>query len=830
MTKRHHIIRLGTSVVALAVTGAAHAQGVTAAPAGTQSPATQVAPTASAQEDANASSSAAGDIVVTANKREQNLSKVGSSIAAFGAEQLAARRVETVADLAQVTPGLTFAPTPTATPVYTLRGVGFFDSTLAAYPDVSIYIDQVPLSLPVMSTLTAFDLERVEVLKGPQGTLFGNNATGGAINLVAAKPTSTPHAGFELGYGRYNTLDASGYVSGPLTDTLSGRVAFKSEISENGWQHSYTSTDTLGQKNNQAGRILLDWNPTSTLKFELNVNGWINKDDPQAPQKIANSPQNAAPANFPELLYPTAPHNDAAAGWGPNRPYADTTFWQTALRTDYDAGFATLTSLTSFSKTRFLNATEGGGTPFADLDLDQDRGHLKSFTQELRLANGAGHRFRWVVGGNYERTTVDELTDLTYSDTTSTLVNGIVNSVYYSDQKMRNYAGFANGEFDVSDQLTFKAGVRQSHTERSIYTTNGDNPDFPQAINPNTGLQGTSLTNFFNAVYGAIYGGAVPTIAPYGNIVLDNRTNANGTPVNPATYLTTDPVVESIKENSTSWSAGVNYKPVSDLLLYANVSRGYKAGSFPHLSGSVYIAYEPVKQEQLTDYEAGFKLQAFDHKLSFTGAGFYYDYRNKQLRAKFVDPLFGALDLLVNVPKSRIYGAEASVDARPIHGLDLSASATYLNATVRDYTGVVGSVLTSNGTLAPVNASFAGVALPHAPKLQYSVRADYDTPISSKVNLFFGVGLNGQTSSQSTLSLAGDKAFGVPSSLYKINSYSLVDANIGIHAADNSWRVTVWGKNVFNKYYWTNDIQAYDDVVRYTGLPANYGVTAGFKF
>src|SRR3546814_10627249 len=161
-----------------------------------------------------------GDIVVTANKRGQNLSDVGLSVTALGSQALANQRISTVADLAQATPGLTFAPTPNATPVYTLRGVGFYDSSLASYPDVAVYIDQAPLPLPVMTTLTGFDLERVEVLKGPQGTLFGNNATGGAINFVAAKPTDQLEAGVELSYGRFNPFEAAGFISGPFTDTL----------------------------------------------------------------------------------------------------------------------------------------------------------------------------------------------------------------------------------------------------------------------------------------------------------------------------------------------------------------------------------------------------------------------------------------------------------------------------------------------------------------------------------------------------------------------------------------------------------------------------------
>lgn len=210
----------GISAMALLATPAAFAQNMGANGGGAAPAATDASQTGAAQSSAGLSAtdpSAAGENIVTANKREQNLSKVGLSISALGAADLASRRISNVADLAQATPGLVFAPTPDSTPVYTLRGVGFFESSLAAYPDVSLYLDQAPLSLPAMAALTAFDLERVEVLKGPQGTLFGNNATGGAINFVAAKPTHEISAGAEIGYARFNTVDVAGYVSGPIT-------------------------------------------------------------------------------------------------------------------------------------------------------------------------------------------------------------------------------------------------------------------------------------------------------------------------------------------------------------------------------------------------------------------------------------------------------------------------------------------------------------------------------------------------------------------------------------------------------------------------------------
>ena len=229
------------------------------------------------------------EVIVTANKREQRLQDVGISVSALSDGALASERIENVADLARVIPGLQAAPSVNNTPVYTLRGVGFYETSVAAYPDVSIYLDQAPLPLSVMSKLTMFDLQRVEVLKGPQGTLFGNNATGGAINFVAAKPTADFDAGADLGFGRFDAVDAVGFVSGPLTQSLQARLAIK-VVQGDDWQYSYTRDDSLGSARDVAFRLTLAWQPPiEGLDVLFNVNGWQDRSDPQAPQ-LARTP------------------------------------------------------------------------------------------------------------------------------------------------------------------------------------------------------------------------------------------------------------------------------------------------------------------------------------------------------------------------------------------------------------------------------------------------------------------------------------------------------------------------------------------------------------
>jgi len=166
-----------------------------------------------------------GEIVVTAQKRTERANEVPLSITAVSGDQLLKQGISTPADLVKVTPGLTYTESVSALPVYTIRGIGFFDDSTADSPAVSVYVDQVPLPFAIMTEGASLDPERVEVLKGPQGTLFGQNSTGGAINYVAAKPKDHFSAGADLTYARFNEVDAQGFVTGQLADGLTFRLA-----------------------------------------------------------------------------------------------------------------------------------------------------------------------------------------------------------------------------------------------------------------------------------------------------------------------------------------------------------------------------------------------------------------------------------------------------------------------------------------------------------------------------------------------------------------------------------------------------------------------------
>lgn len=773
------------------------------------------------------------DIVVTATKREQRLQDVGVTVTAIGAAQLERQRVNSLADIAAVVPGLNFAQTHNGTPVYTLRGVGFYDSSLSAYPDVATYIDQFPLPFPETSTLAAFDVERIEVLKGPQGTLFGNNATGGAINFIAAKPKSTFEAGGSVGYARFNTFDASGYVTGPVTDTLNARLAFKI-VRGDEWQKSYTRNDRNGLTNTSAARLLLDWSPSDRLTVSLNINGWLNRSDSQAPQLFRRIPQfqvgdtglgGTLTADAPILNYPLAPHTPRAADWDPlHQPMQRNTFWQTAGRIDYElTDDLSLTSLTSYLQTRVHTNNNYDGVDLSDYQIVDRRGSINAFSQEVRLSNSAASPLHFVVGANFDSSQTHDLANTLGYGGTNHYVIAVCCSVYLSDQTQKNYAAFGNIEYRLADQLTFKAGIRRTRAKATAVSAAqqiiSDEGDFGEPI---------SITEFFNRTWGSlsfIYPNYRP-ISPGQPFTIDNRLGPDGRPLDPATYGTAGAYHGRLSQSSTSWTLGLDYKPADDVLLYGLVSKGYKAGGFPTVSAATWSQLEPVTQENLIDYEVGFKTQFADRAVTLNGAAFFYDYTDKQTRAKIVDGIFGLLDALVNVPKSQVWGAEFELGVRPIEGLSAHVAGTYLQSKIKTYNGVVGrSVDPATNLFVPVTADYSGVELAFAPKFQITGTIDYEQPVSQNLIGSIGVNVNAQTKSYALLALAeADKEN------YAINGRAIFGATMGLRSNDGRYALSIWGKNIFNKYYVTNSVLGYDNQIRYAGRPAEYGVSFSFKF
>jgi len=738
------------------------------------------------------------DIIVTANKREQSLSDVGLSITAETGDTLIQRGITSPTDLGKIVPGLTVQPSPFNTPVYTLRGVGFYETTLSAAPTVAVYTDEVALPFSAPSRGAAFDIERVEVLKGPQGTLFGQNTTGGAINYIVAKPTNELDAGATASFGRFSTYDVQGFVSGPISEKLKVRVAART-IQSGTWQKSFTRSDDLGKQDMLQGRVLFDWRPTEKLKFLLNVNGWRDKGDTQAAQIVEDTcgASTAGTCGSPDATnfrnYPRSPRNARAADWGygifGRRPARDDSFYQISLRGDLELDDnLTLTSISAYSHYKTDSVQDFDGTIYNSVDTNTT-GYIKDFAQEVRLS-GTYDRFNFIVGGNYNKSKTFDRLFYNFSEGPSSnplwMIPGAPRGILtfnYSRQDVKNLAAFANAEFKVTSSLTLIGGIRYTDSKRDF---EGCTNDF-----------GGDTATWWNAIFGTnVQPGGCLTFTPTFPVIFD-----------PADF-------DKLNENNVSWNVGANYKTDGGTLFYTRVARGYKSGSFPTASVASYSGYIPVKQESVTAYEVGIKGPLADRRIEYALAGFYYDYKDKQLRGRKPDPVFGTLDGLVQIPKSHIWGIEASVVGKPVDGLRLSLGGTYINTKITEFQGY-----DAFGAL----RNFAGQKFPYAPKLTAVADAEYQAPLSGSMEGYFGV--SATHNSATTTALANTTTDFVDADpRFNVKAYTLIDLRAGFEFPDSKVRAGIYVRNVGNVYYWTNVQDNLASISRFAGMPRTFGV------
>jgi len=734
------------------------------------------------------------EVIVTANKREESINKVGLTIKALGGVQLEQQHIVSLEDLATAVPGLTFTQTDSNTPVYTLRGIGFYDTTLGAYPSVSVYLDQAPLPFPVLTQLTLFDIERVEVLKGPQGTLFGNNATGGAINYIAAKPTENLQAGVSLDDARFDTFTTDAYISGPLTQNLLARFSFRVEEG-NGWQESISRPgDSNGAPETFAARLLFDWRPFEALRVQTNLNAWLDRTQPPAAQFVEFIPNFPAPRQPP--LIPNAVDAPRAADWTPStRPQANNRLAQAVIRADYDVTHSiVLTSLTSYINYRQLQRPEGDGLAQARIDVIQNDGFIKSVFQELRLADNSNPLHRWTVGGNYEHDTSDERDSTNQTDSSSYYTDVFAGlpfggNSFTNQQLMKNYAGFADGSSTIGE-FTLKAGVRYTEADRNSLDCNEGWTRGPT----NTILQ------YFTQDLAPLFLGH-PLNLPNGSCIVFTKT-----------YSALHEFDGELDQHNVSWRTGLDWNPTDTFLAYLDAAKGYKAGSFPALAGSTDVAYTPVTQESALTYEGGIKSQWLDRRVSLNLSLFHTDYKDKQVKSKLNDPIFGPLDALVNIPKSVIKGVELETLVHPTTGLTLGGSVTYLDAKLVEANGIV--------DLLNVKGNWGGNPIPYTSTWNAAANANYTFPLGDAEGF-----IGGQATYRSrTTSSIGDEA------VLQLPSYTLIDAQAGLDFAQGRYRVMVWSKNATNKFYVTNAIHYTDGIQRFMGMPATYGITVSFKY
>lgn len=789
-----------------------------------------------------------GEIVVTAQKRDQKTQDVAIAITAFGEDQMDALGVIDVKDVATLVPGFTVAKSFRGPPIYTLRGVGFNTPNMSTSSPVGVYLDEVAYPYPIMTEGLSLDLSRVEVLKGPQGTLYGRNTTGGLVNSIANKPSDDQTGEVKLSYGSYQSYGIEGFVNGGIAPNLNARFAFDVQRADKGWQVSVTHGQRLGEVDKAAARFSLGWEASDSAKFLLTANWWRDKSDTQAGQSIAAFPrgliaflglttpaqwQAAAPGlGLPPQIFTQSftPTSGSQANWVvENLPWGGTNgggrnftpapldfrknneMLAVALRGEVDVTDSIkLTSLTNYADFTRQEGYDTGGWDIENL-IGLGEGSIKSFSQELRL-NGDSDRLHWVAGAFFARDKIRE-NDKSWGATISTVALvrtfgqvtappgttvaqlediqwGFRDWENLINQKITSKAVFGQVEYKLTDQLNVTFGLRYTKDKAKFAGCSKDQGDNSIAASWNA---------FFNNAtpFGANVppGGCVTYIAdlvPFGN-------NVQGV------------VRKVLNEDNLSGRLALDYHVNDDVLIYASAARGFKSGAFPNINANVGPQYDPAKQEEVRAFEFGIKTSPA-RGMIVNASAFYYDYRDKQLFVNTPDPVYVTLNSIENIPKSHIFGLEGELSVPLFKGLDARVTATYLNAKIDTYSGFNDFGQARN---------FADASFPFTPKFQLNGTLTYGFDVSSNLNARLTA--NGRYSSTSRGDLEGDP-------LFEIDSYALFDANLAIMTNDDKYQLDVFVRNIGNKYYWNSVQLPLDSLVRYAGMPRTWGVSLKTKF
>ncbi len=781
------------------------------------------------------------EVVVTAQKREQSANDIGITMNAFSGDLLRDLGVASAEDIAVITPGLTVNETAaTGVPLYTIRGVGFQDYSTSASSTVGLYFDEVAIPYTVMSRGAIFDVERVEVLKGPQGDLYGRNTTAGQINFVSRKPTDEFEARVSLGIANFGTVELEGYVSGAISSSVNGRLSFRTEQSSEGWQKSTTRNDELGEKDITAIRAILDIDLSENASLLLNAHYVDDGSDNRANTAYDGRIIGQALSNNPYLpldqyVIPTGVNfggtppwfstgDNRAADWTNSytsltgqvfdlRPQRDNQLFGLSARLEWHFNNVTLTSISGYDTFDREEANDWDGGFFND-SSNINTTEINVFSQELRLS-GDNEELSWIAGLYYSKDDVDEYYHYFMSDSVFGLGSIPFGVALFATTPIReldtkyqqdtdSFAVFGHVEWEFAERWHLTAGLRYTDEER-----NWTGCTFVAADG--------SLAGFLNKSFGA-------TLQPGDcGTINDDPTSPNfvlflaGTPnVNDAFPVFTS----RISTSKTMGKIGVDYSFSDDALGYLTVSTGFKSGGFNGANSNTSGQLRPYREEELTAIELGLKATLLDGAMQLNAAIFNYDYQDKQEQERAVT-FVGNISGLTNVPESEINGSELDVQWQVNDGLYLSWGVAFLGTEIKEWDAVSNDSNYDFANLQPniITFSAAGLELAQAPEVSYHFLASYSWKLSSDWTMEVAGDINFQ-----------DDTTGGAQPTDATKDFTLIGARIGVTSADEKWRILLWSKNLADEdYYPAAYTGGNGPYVRSNGMPRTYGVSLDYS-
>ncbi|MCW1429015.1 TonB-dependent receptor [Novosphingobium sp. JCM 18896] len=750
-------------------------------------------------QDAAADTGGLEEIVVTAQHRQERLQDVPIAVSAVTASALRESGVDTTRDLPQIIPSVQFTRSGPSG-LFFVRGVGTTNAAAGEEGANAVYVDGVYMA-DLGQTINYFNnIERVEVLKGPQGTLFGRNATGGLVHVITREPGDEWVLDGDFGYANYETVSARAYVAAPITEGLSADIAVTRYHQNEGWGRNLTRGDKNFIQDYSGIRSKIVARPTDRIKLILSGDYLENRDNPVG-WRIADGTIGTGLSRGPDV-----PGTPAGAVVADDH---DTTANDLALTKqriyggsftgEFDLGFATLTSVSAYRNTRTNSDFDVDGGPISLIRIQFLSG-MKSFQQEVRLASTGSGPLQWQFGGFYLNTKANN---------TSFFSGGAFGTARGQDVRAKldsnSYAAFGEATYAITPTTKLTGGIRYTEDRRSFDAS-----------------QFTILAN----------GTALP----------------GGTVTNPSGQPLTAPGIQrtKLKYNQVTWRAALRQELTPDISVYASANRGFKSGSYS-LQNPLNDPYLP---QTIMAYEIGFKSELFDRRLRLNLAAFHYDIDDYQVRsAAAANP---GSSLVLNAATVKVDGVEFEFEAKPTDNLRLFGGATWLNSRYGTFGGagqnfqapIVYPVIAGQTAAATCPAALRGTRNPGVVPAGGVWTGGYVTCFGdasgNKVSnapdfaASFGATYTVPLGDERELRLTGLYAFNSgyyfePDNIAKQDEYHLLNASIEYRSSEHLG-VEIWGRNLTNTDYAVQKITTGTGTTQSNGAPRTYGATVKFNF
>ena len=761
------------------------------------------AATTAAASSADADSDLGAEVVVTARHREEKAQSVPVAISVLGAQTIEQTGDFSLGQIQHEVPTLQVVNYNPRNSVVTIRGLGA-NSSLAVDGleyGIGFYLDGVYYGRPGQSQFDLVDLQQIEVLRGPQGTLFGKNTTAGAINDTSKEPSFRPELTAEATYGNYNTEQFRASVSAPL---IADKLAFRLTASDTHHDGYLTNTYDNSQAQNfndfsVRGQLL--FTPNEHLKIRL-IGDYSNERQHYVLTLLDGyNTQYSNGTTIPwNILQRAAANNLTLPAYGAfarlgnsNSPFrANMKSYGGSGQVDYDLGAAKLTSITAYRKWDWWPENDADGLPLSINTAGQQENFQRQFSQEFRVSSSGRHFIDYVAGLYYFWQTVpgDGITQYgsdfarwsfnpattppaTIAHFNTALTNAEADS--YSVANTKSYAAYGQTDTHLTNALTLTTGLRFSHEDK--------NGEYVRWQNANSVAQLSTLT--------------APQLAQF---QLSNLSFSAAT-----------------RNSALSGLATLGYKFDRDVLVYGTFSHGSKSGGLNITAGGVL---QPVvNPEKVDNFEVGFKSQFLNHALTVNADAFLTNVKDYQANVSLTNNNI-TIQYISNIPKVRSEGIEADLGYAPSKWVSVTASGAYTDA---KYVSYANAPVAPEAPPAPASQiqNLSGVALPGVSKFAYTLSADLAQPVATDYEIYAHADFLHRSSFNSSAT----------NSIYAIvPSYGVLNGRIGVRSANRRYDLSVWAKNLTNtNYYIQRSVSTYGLITAAVGDPRTFGATLRVK-